>query len=183
MAMFGLFSYKMSILNSGVDGGSFFWPLLIRGLGMGLIFIPLTTISLSDLDGSEIPQGTALLNMLRQLGGSIGIAAITTFISVRSAAHYLHLSEDVSAYSATTMERIRMFSQGFMAKGFDAISAAKAAYAMLFRLINQQATMLTYRDIFVLLGVFFVVIIPLLLVFKKDKAPGEGEEHMEMAME
>jgi DHA2 family multidrug resistance protein len=183
MAMFGLFSYKMSVLNSGVDGGSFFWPLLIRGLGMGLIFIPLTTISLSDLEGSEIPQGTSLLNMMRQLGGSIGIAAITTFISVRSAAHYLHLSEDVTTYSSTTMDRVRMFSQGFMAKGFDAITATKTAYAMLFRLINQQATMLTYRDIFVLLGVFFMAIIPLLLIFKKDKIPTEGEDHMEMAME
>jgi DHA2 family multidrug resistance protein len=102
---------------------------------------------------------------------------------VRSAAHYLHLSEDVTAYSGTTMERIRMFSQGFMAKGFDAIAATKGAYSMLFRLINQQATMLTYRDIFTLLFVFFMAIIPLLLIFKKDKAPSEGDDHIEMAME
>ena len=59
---------------------------------MGLIFIPLTTISLANLEGKEIPQGTALSNMVRQLGGSIGIALITTFISRQTVVHYTHLS-------------------------------------------------------------------------------------------
>jgi len=114
--MFCLFSFLMGQLNTQVGKQDFFWPLIMRGIAMGLIFIPLTTISLANLKGREIPQGTSLSNMVRQLGGSIGIALITTFISRDTAKHFLYLGENVSITDPATQQRLQMLQQGLIAK-------------------------------------------------------------------
>jgi len=151
---------------------------------MGLIFIPLTTISLSELKGSEIPQGTALSNMVRQLGGSIGIALITTFISRQTVMHYDHLAENITLTDPQTQQRIHMLSRGLMSKGYDSISAVHDAYAIISRSVSAQATFLTYKDLFVYLGLFFVVMVPFLIMFRnKKKEKDSEEENVEWAME
>jgi DHA2 family multidrug resistance protein len=71
-----------STLQSGT--GDFFWPLIIRGIGMAILFVPLTTLAIHRLRGPEIGQGTGLNNMMRQLGGSFGIAIMTTIIHIKT---------------------------------------------------------------------------------------------------
>lgn len=184
LALFFWFSHMMSELNTQIGTHDFFWPLIIRGFAMGLIFIPLTTISLAELEGKEIPQGTALSNMVRQLGGSIGIALITTFISRDTARHYAYLGENITLTDPQTQQRLTMLQHGLMAKGFDANSALHTAYAMISGTVTQQATFLTYKDLFVYLGYFFLVLIPFLVLFRtKKKKEGTEEEQMEWAME
>jgi DHA2 family multidrug resistance protein len=182
--LFFVFSYSMGMLNTQISEHDFFWPLIIRGFAMGLIFIPLTTISLANLEGTEIPQGTALSNMVRQLGGSIGIALITTFISVDTAKHYAHLTENITATDPATQERIKMLSGAFVNKGFDLHSATMNAYALISRSITGQATFLTYKDLFIYLGLFFLFLIPLLIMFRnKKKAKVAKEEQVEWTIE
>ncbi|MDE3236292.1 MAG: DHA2 family efflux MFS transporter permease subunit [Bacteroidota bacterium] len=183
LLLFFFFSYSMGLLNTQVGEHDFFWPLIIRGFAMGLIFIPLTTISLADLEGTEIPQGTALSNMVRQLGGSIGIALITTYISTDTAKHYAYLVENITATSPETQQRVNMLSHGFMGKGFDMHTATAQAYGLISRGIEGQATFLTYKDLFVYLGLFFLVLIPLLIMFRSKKKPSEHTEEIEWAME
>jgi DHA2 family multidrug resistance protein len=150
---------------------------------MGLIFIPLTTISLANLEGAEIPQGTALSNMIRQLGGSIGIAVITTYISVNTTKHYAYLMENISATDPATQERIKLLSGGFTSKGVDVNSATANAYHLISRTITGQATFLTYKDLFIYLGVFFLLLIPLLIMFKDKKKKPVVEEEVDWAIE
>ena len=169
LLLFFVFSYNMGQLNTQISAYEFFWPLIIRGFAMGLIFIPLTTISLSNLEGTEIPQGTALSNMVRQLGGSIGIALITTYISVDTSKHYSYLAESVTESAPATQERVKMFTNSFIGKGFDPQAAAANAYTLISKSINVQATFLTYKDLFVNLGLFFLLLIPLLIMFKDKK--------------
>jgi DHA2 family multidrug resistance protein len=184
LALFFVFCYMMGLLNTQVGSHDFFWPLIVRGFAMGLIFIPLTTISLSELKGSEIPQGTALSNMVRQLGGSIGIALITTFISRQTVMHYDHLAENITLTDPQTQQRIQMLSRGLMSKGYDSTSAVHEAYAMISGSVSAQATFLTYKDLFVYLGLFFLVMIPFLIMFRnKKKEKGSEEEQIEWAME
>ena len=183
LILFFIFSFNMSGLNTQVGEFDFFWPLIIRGLAMGLIFIPLTTISLANLKGKEIPQGTALSNMVRQLGGSIGIALITTFISTRTAMHYSNLNENVTITDPNTQERIKMLSGAMVSKGYDTHSATQSAYNMISRIITQQATFLTYKDLFLYLGLFFLILIPLLIMFRNKKKPEHVEEITEWALE
>ena len=180
LVLFFVFSYGMSKLNTQIGEEDFFWPLIIRGLAMGLIFIPLTTISLANLKGAEIPQGTALSNMVRQLGGSIGIAVITTYISTDTYKHYAALNDNVNAIQPETIDRVKMLTGAFVSKGYDLASATKGAYSIIARSIYGQATFLTYKDLFVYLGFFFLLLIPLLIMFKeKKKKLVEHDEVME----
>jgi DHA2 family multidrug resistance protein len=184
--LFFFFSFSLSLFNTSVGSYDFFWPLIIRGLAMGLIFIPLTTISLSNLKGTEIPQGTALSNMVRQLGGSIGIALITTYISRDTVKHFSDLSENITATDPATQERLKMLTGSFVSKGYDVNSALHNAYGLIARSINQQATFLTYKDLFLYLGSFFLLLIPLLLMFrskKKKEIEKVEEETVEWALE
>ncbi len=186
LIMFFIFSWMMGQLNTEIGSNDFFWPLMLRGFAMGLIFIPLTTISLSNLEGKQIPQGTALSNMVRQLGGSIGIALITTYLTRETATHYAYLAENVNAYNTESQQRINMLTNGFISKGYDAASATKAAYASISGSISRQAAFLTYRDLFIYLGIFFLILVPFLVLFrnKKKKAAASSEpEHVEWAME
>jgi len=184
LLLFFLFSYMMGQLNTQISDYDFYWPLIIRGLAMGLIFIPLTTISLSNLEGTEIPQGTALSNMVRQLGGSIGIALITTFINIDTTKHYSYLSENITATDPATQERVHMLTGAFVSKGFDLQSATRTAYNMISRSITGQATFLTYKDLFIDLGFFFLILIPLLVMFRdKKKKSAHPEEPIEWGIE
>ncbi|MGZ4090977.1 MAG: DHA2 family efflux MFS transporter permease subunit [Bacteroidia bacterium] len=184
LVLFFVFSYMMGQFTPQVGTHDFFWPLIIRGLAMGLIFIPLTTISLIELEGKEIPQGTALSNMVRQLGGSIGIALITTFISRETVIHYSHLSENLTLTDPLTQQRLSMLTNGLMSKGLDHTSATQAAEGILSREVSGQASFLTYKDMFIYLGYFFLVLVPCLILFRSKKRKEEPrEEKIEWAME
>jgi len=184
LILFSFFSYSMGQLNTQIGSGDFLWPLILRGFAMGLIFIPLTTISLADLEGKEIPQGTALSNMVRQLGGSIGIAMITTFISRETVKHFSILSENITLTDPSTQQRVMMLKSAFQSKGYDPQSATQNAYAVIDRTVMGQATFLTYEDLFIGLGFFFLLMIPFLILFRnKKKKEIKKEEQMEWGME
>lgn len=181
LVLFFLFSYMLGQFTMQVGSSDFFWPLIIRGFAMGLIFIPLTTISLIELEGKEIPQGTALSNMVRQLGGSIGIALITTFIGSETVIHYSHLSENLTLTDPLTQQRLSMLTNGLMSKGLDHTSATQAAEGILSREVSGQASFLTYKDLFIYLGYFFLLLVPCLVLFRNKKH--KEEENLEWAME
>ncbi len=182
-SLFVLFVWMLSGMNLNSNAHDFFWPLIIRGIGMGLLFIPLMTITVFTLDNKDIAQGTALSNMLRQLGGSFGIALMTTVISIRSAFHYSRLSDHVSVYNSSTYERLSSYTKVFIAKGNDFATSQLSAIAALKGIVYKQAMVLTYNDVFLIVGIFFAICIPLLLLFrlsgrKVDKVEHEVEMHM-----
>ncbi|MBV9962765.1 MAG: DHA2 family efflux MFS transporter permease subunit [Parafilimonas sp.] len=184
LVLFFVFSYMLGQINTQAGSSDFFWPLIIRGFAMGLIFIPLTTISLANLEGKEIPQGTALSNMVRQLGGSIGIALITTFIARQTYMHYTYLSANLTLTDPATQQRLSLITHGLMNKGLDEGSATKAAEGILARQVSGQASFLTYKDLFIYLGYFFLLLVPALVLFKKKKKKqSDHEETIEWAME
>ena len=154
-----------STLSSG--RGDFFWPLVLRGVGLGLLFVPLTTMALSNLRGKDIAQGAGLTNMMRQLGGSFGIALVTTFIQFRSWTHRTNLLSHVSVYDPAVQERLRAITGGLVAKGSDLYQAQQQAYGALEGAVLKQTFLLTYMDAFRVVGVFFLLCIPMLLLFKR----------------
>src|SRR6202012_5336404 len=106
MVLFFVFNSMLakSTLNSGPS--DFFWPLVIRGFGMALLFVPLTTLAMADLKGPEIGQGSGLNNMMRQLGGAFGIAALTTLIHIRQAKHRSDLLGHINVYNNAFNQRM-----------------------------------------------------------------------------
>ncbi|MXV14366.1 DHA2 family efflux MFS transporter permease subunit [Hufsiella ginkgonis] len=172
MILFFVFCFMLSksTLQSGT--GDFFWPLVIRGVGMALLFVPLTTLAIQDLKGAEIGQGSGLNNMSRQLGGSFGIAALTTLIHLRQAFHRSILLEHVNVYNPAYTQKLNGMISGFMAKGFSNFDAQKMALKAIEGSVVRQTMLLTYTDAYWLAGMIMLLSIPLLYLqkFKKNVA-------------
>ncbi|MHB8259656.1 MAG: DHA2 family efflux MFS transporter permease subunit [Bacteroidia bacterium] len=179
--LFVVFVWLLSGMNLNTNADAFFWPLILRGVGLGLIFTPLLTLTIYPLHNRDIPQATALSNMVRQLGGSFGIATATTYISVRSVLHYNRLSDHISIYNQPTYDRLNAYTGLFMSKGSDFLNAQLKAIASIKGTVLKQAMILTYNDVFIIVGAFFVVCIPLLLLFRlKGKSVVKVENKVEM---
>lgn len=179
--LFVAFCFNLSGLSLTTGPEDFFWPLMIRGIGMGLIFIPLMTITVADLEPAKMAQGSALSSMVRQLGGTFGTAIMTTYISTRTVFHTNRLADNLSVYNPISADRMKQYIGLFVSKGDALVTATEKAYKMMYGTVVKQALVLTYADTFLVIGAFFLVCLPLLLLFtgKKIEAPA----HTEMAME
>ncbi|RIV41955.1 DHA2 family efflux MFS transporter permease subunit [Flagellimonas pelagia] len=163
--VYSLWMYLVMTPDTGVE--HFFWPLVARGIGLGLLFVPITTLSLSTLMGKDIGDGAAFTGMTRQLGGSFGIAIITTMIARFHQQHRVDLIPNLSAIDTQVQQRVHALQQMFISKGFAANEALDRAYQMLELSVGKQATVLSYMDIFIGLGVLFLLCIPFVLLIKK----------------
>jgi len=174
MVLFAVFTFwGYFILTPGTGGDDFFWPLIVRGIGMGMLFIPITTLSLSTLKGQQIGQGAAFTGMMRQLGGSFGIALITTLISRRNMTHRADLVSNLDVNNPAVMQKVQALQQGFISKGMNADVALKSAYKALDGMVTKQAAVLSYMDIFLYLGILFLVCVPFVLMVKGNKKKGK----------
>lgn len=170
MFLFAIFSFwGYSILTPDTSSDDFFWMLIVRGFAMGMLFIPVTTLALSTLKGQEIGQGAAFTGMLRQLGGSFGIALITTFLSRQSMVHRSDLVSKLQVSDPAVQQRLQGLQHAMMSKGMAADAAVKASYAGLDRMVSKQVAVLSYMDVFMYLGIIFLVCVPFVLMVKGNK--------------
>jgi DHA2 family multidrug resistance protein len=169
VAMFGVCMYWLSGLS--LDGGAddVFWPLILRGVGMGLIFVPLTNASMADLRPIDVPQGTALFNLTRQLGGSLGIAIMATLLQRFTAGARSNLVTHMSTGDPEVMKRVAMLSQAFITRGADATTAAAQAYRVMERQVLAQASVIAFSRIYLISAVVMVLGLPLLLFWKTGR--------------
>lgn len=165
--IYSFWGYKILTPDTGKD--AFFWMLLVRGAGLGLLFIPITSLSLSTLKGQEIGQGASFTGMMRQLGGSFGIAAITTFMSNQTIKHGTYLREHLDVNSWDVQQRLESLKMNFMSKGMTPDIALQSAYKALEGSIMKQASVLSYMDVFLYLGLLFLICIPFVLFVKERK--------------
>ena len=169
VGVFALSMWKHAHFTTDSGMADFFWPLIFRGIGLGLIFVPLTNLALADLPMSKIPNGTGLFNLMRQLGGSVGIALSATLVQRFSAIHRADLMQNVTAYSFATQARLAAIQQGLIAQGTPLSQAPEKALMVLNGLVTRQALMLSFDQLFLLFGSCFVLSLPLLLLMHKPK--------------
>lgn len=169
--IFCFWGYKVLTPNTGED--AFFWMLILRGMAMGMLFIPVTTLSLGTLKGREIGEGAAFTGMMRQLGGSFGIAIITTFMAQQIMVHRADLVNHLDVNNPAVQSRVQAFQQAFIAKGIAPDVALQDAYKMLDGSVMQQASVLSYMDVFLYIGLMFLICIPFILLAKSRKNEGK----------
>jgi DHA2 family multidrug resistance protein len=177
-----LFAWAMWMLSkvTGESGQSdFFWPLILRGLGLGLMFVPLTTVTLARLSLAELPQGTGLYNFFRQLGGSFGIAALATLLSRYTTQIRSVLGSHVVLGDPASTHRLYLFQQRFMARGADAITAHHQALQVMEMQLQGQASVLAYSRIYILSAALILLLIPLLLLVGKTRRPSSASMILE----
>jgi len=169
LGMFIFFIYSFwgyKIISPDTGGDDFFWMLIARGIGLGLLFIPITTLSLSTLKGQEIGQGAAFTGMMRQLGGSFGVAAITTYLSRQNMVHRNDLVAKLDINSASVQQRVSGLQHAFITKGMTPDVALKASYKALDFTVTKQAAVLSYMDVFLYLGLMFLICVPFVLMVR-----------------
>jgi DHA2 family multidrug resistance protein len=177
--VFALAGWQLSKITGESGASDFFWPLIFRGLGLGFMFVPLTTITLAELSPHELAQGTGLYNFFRQLGGSFGIAAIATLVTRYTAQFHAILAEQVTTTSPTSLTRLEALTRAMVARGADYWTARQRAYALLDREILGQASVIAYGRIYVLAAILILLLIPLLLLVRTTRGAAGSHPVME----
>lgn len=159
-------------LNLNAGYWDIFWPQFVQGLGLSLIFVPLTTISMDRIPRERMGNATSLFNLMRNLGGSIGIAMTSTWLYRLSQLHRSVLGAHVTDYNLSAQAMLAAMKARFIATGADPVTASQRAYAALFGMVQRQATMVSFVELFRFLGIMFIVLLPLVLVMKRPVRRG-----------
>ena len=172
VASFTLFQLSWLNLTSGY--WDVFWPQLIQGISLALLFVPLTTVTMDPIPKEKMGNATSIFNLMRNIGGSGGIANVTTVVARHTQMHINDLGAHVNSYNMSSRMTLTGLASMFTSRGMDPVSAAHGAYDATFGMVAQQAAMLSFVDAFWLLGITFLLIIPLIYIMKKPHGHGEG---------
>ncbi len=162
-------------LDTGIH--DLFWPMVLRGFGIGLVFVPLTGATVADLKPQQIPQGTGLFNLSRQLGGSFGIAITATLLSRFTDHARGGLLPHLTSYDAATRNWLDAVARNFLRMGGTLAEAQHRAEALLNAQLSRHAAVFAFEKVFLIMGVTFVAALPLLLLFRTGRARGGGMAH------
>jgi DHA2 family multidrug resistance protein len=173
-------AYYMSTLTLTTDYWALALPRLVSGVGVGFIFVPLNTLALATIPREKMGNATALVSVVRNLGGGIGVALMTTMLARRSQWHQSSLVSHVNVWDPETAERLRMWAAHFAAQGADEFTAQKRALGLLYQEVTRQAQLLAFADDFWLLFLLFcasLFLLPLLSrVRVEPTARGEARD-------
>jgi len=167
LAILGYSTYMLSEVNLGISIGSVALPNMINGFAGGFIFVPLTTMTMSRLRKQEIGNAAGIYNLMRNIGGSIGIACVTTMLVRGAQAHQSYLAANLTASTPGLMGMVQGLQGKFRMQGASAATAHQEALGALYRSIQQQAALLAYTDNFRLLAFLSLLCIPLAALFYK----------------
>jgi DHA2 family multidrug resistance protein len=164
----------MSNITLGMDYWSLTVPRIIQGFALGFIFVPLSTLTLATIRKDKLVNATSAYNVLRNLGGSVGIALATTYLAQRSQFHQHNLVSHVTVWDPETQAHLARWTSHFLAQGADAFTAERRAMAMLYHEVVSQAQVLAYADDFWLLAILFSIVplfLPLMRRVHAEPAP------------
>jgi DHA2 family multidrug resistance protein len=155
-----------------------FWPNVVRAVGQALAFAPLSAVATAGIEMENAGSASALFNMMRNLGGAIGIAMLQTFLTKREQFHSNVLSQSVSLFEQATRARIEQLTQYFLNHGIaDRATASHEAVVAIGRVVQKQAFILAFSDTFYLLGAALIVALVATMFLKKAGHLDAGGAH------
>jgi DHA2 family multidrug resistance protein len=172
MIVTGFTLFQISRLSLSAGYWDFFWPQLFMGLSLGFIFVPLTTIAMAPIRKENMGNATSLFNLVRNLGGSIGISAVSTMQTRFQQRNINQLGAHVTPYDASARKMMASMHGMFMSGGSDAATATHQARAAMFAMVERQASMLAYNSIFLILAGLFVLMLPFIFLMRRPRAKG-----------
>jgi DHA2 family multidrug resistance protein len=168
--------YFLGRLSLDAGYWNFFWPQLFMGLSLGCLFVPLTTVTMDPVPKEKMGNATSLFNLVRNVGGSVGISAVST-IQQRQAQHDINVLGANVAMNPTAHSTITGLQQFFMSRGADSVDAMRQAEGAVFGLVQQQSAMISYNHVFILLAILFIAILPLAFFMKRAKPRADVVAH------
>ena len=164
--------FQLSRLNLDAGFWDFFWPQFFMGLSLGLVFVPLTTISMGGIAKENMGNATSLFNLVRNLGGSIGISAVATMQTRFQQRNISELGAHVNPFSFIARAAMSSMQSMFASSGGDPALAQRQARAAMFGMVERQASMLAYNSIFLILSVLFLIMLPFIFLMRRPSLQG-----------
>ena len=161
--------YALSQLNLQAGYWDIFWPQFIQGAAMAMVFVPLTTATMDPIPKEEMGNATSMFNLMRNLGGSFGIASATTYLFRRQQLHTNLLGAHVNPFSPQTQMYVRGLASNMIAHGADAQTAQHQAYGAIWGMVLRQASMISFVDTFRAMAIVFLLVVPLIIIMRKPK--------------
>ncbi|MCB2402149.1 MDR family MFS transporter [Rhizobium ruizarguesonis] len=177
-ALFAASNFMNVHMTGDYASDQLFWPNIVRAIGQALVFTPLSAIATAGIEQENAGSASALFNMMRNLGGAVGIASLQTFLSKREQFHSNILTNSVSVFEEATRDRIARLTAYFMSHGVSdqALASHKAVVAIALK-IRKQANIMAFSDTFFLLGVALVVALLASLLLRKPGQLSGGGAH------
>lgn len=169
LSMMSAFLILLSFSGSDSNSSNFFWPFILRGVGAAFMMMPILTLAVAGLKGKDLAQATGLSNMLRQLGGAIGVALINIYLDHQNADIRNNMISNVSDSNSLTTERIASFAQTFSSAGYSTDDAAQTANIMIDNVVGKQQMLLSYDHGFMMLGLSVLLCTPVILMIRYKK--------------
>ncbi len=174
------FCYAMWLHNhftteSGAN--DFFWPLVLRGFGLGLIFMPLNNLAMANMSVENIGNASGIYNLTRMLGGSVGIATAATSFSVLQHSQRASLIEHLASNDPGTLLRLQQYQHWLASRGEIGPAIQQKAVALLSLTVDKQAMMLTFAKLFLSFGILLACALPLLLMMRHRGYVGNLDAH------
>jgi MFS transporter, DHA2 family, multidrug resistance protein len=169
-ALFAASNFMNIYMTNDYAADQLFWPNVVRAVGQALCFAPLSAVATAGIEAENAGSASALFNMMRNLGGAIGIAALQTLLTKREQYHSNVLSQQVTVFEQATRTRLDQLTQYFISHGvIDRIDAVHHAYVAIGKVIQKQAFILGFSDTFYLIGVSQITaLIAALMLTKPD---------------
>jgi DHA2 family multidrug resistance protein len=180
---FAVGAYQMSHLTLASGSAGIVSAIMIQGVGFACLFVPLTTAAISTIPRHLLSDATGLNSLLRQVGGSFGLAIFATLLRRSQVQAGASISASLASNRPDVLERLHLTAQALITRGLDAVAANRAAIEVLGLTIQRQAAVLAFEKMFLLSGIAFLVVLPLVIFLKVDRHAGEGphpEVHLEL---
>ncbi len=177
IAVFIAANWELGHLSPQSDSHSVLLGQVLRGLGIGFLFIPVSVTAYQSLKGAQIAQGTALWNLSLQMGGSLGIAVLNTYVISMTQFHRANLTGHLAAGSTVFSERQAGLAQSLVSHGLGMPQAMGAAAGLIDQTVQAQAITMAYNDAFLLIGTVYVFVFPVILLLTRPK-PGTAPAPM-----
>jgi MFS transporter, DHA2 family, multidrug resistance protein len=165
--------FHMTQFDLDIDFKTVASARLIQAAGMAFLFVPINTAAYAFLPREKNNAASGLMNLARNIGGSVGISVVTTMLDRRTQLHLNNLASHLSSASAALQVGVRGAAAAMMAHGASAADANQRAYALIQATVQRQAAMLAYTDCFWFLGWAILLMVPMVFLIKKSK-PGGG---------
>jgi DHA2 family multidrug resistance protein len=167
--LFSVGAWEMSHFTLETSEADVIASLVIQGVGFSCLFVPLTTVALANIERHKLTDATGLNSLLRQIGGSVGVAVFATLLTRYATTARNALTAYTDIGRPEVMDRLLMTKNGFLAKGFDPVSAEQASNQALYITVARQSLLISFDKMFLLAGILFLGIIPLLVFLKVDR--------------
>lgn len=171
IGIFITFGFLMIMAFSSPDSSQndFYFPFVLRGVGLAFMMSPILSLAVAGLRGKDMAQAIGLANMIRQLGGAVGIALLNVFLTHKNAEVRGSMLGYITDYNNTAADRIAMMTQNFVSKGYGLEDAQALAYKSMEGIVYKQQALVSYDQGFFAVGISILICIPIVLLIRYKK--------------